>query len=641
MVFYSFLSIFSTFFNKSNDLCTKVKTGRVIISLLSLLFLCYTSAFSEESGIMYDGERLRLIKSLLDNNLGFSPKINPNEIVQWEYRLVNAFRKQRDYERMFLMKHEACRSLISQGYITDALAKARKALDEAKKMKYDKGVAISYLAIGDAYFNASMIEEAVVEYEEAMQLLSNISHSHKLQERVLQQLIPAYVKINKVNKIKKYLNQVSVIYANRRYNHFLWHAFNAYYNIHTDRNKEALLSLDNAERWYKRYPFAYHKFVLRQLKAEYAEKTGDYREAIALYNSFSNIKSPLDTYDGYIKTEYSIAIMFIKLGDYRKACETYEKINAVRDSIEAQNYSSQVNLLRTIYQVDHLTVENQSQRSTLLSYLTISCATILIISILSAFHVRKINKRLALSKVEQEKARVKLENSMRTKSLFLSNMSHEIRTPLNALSGFSTILTDKNIDAETRKQCNDIILQNSDLLLKLIDDVVDLSSLDTGKMHFHFTVCDAVSICHGIIDTVNKIKQTSAILVFESSLEQLDLYTDGARLQQLLFNLLINATKFTPSGTITLSLELQSPKKAIFSVTDTGCGISPEKRNNIFNRFEKLDENVQGSGLGLSISQLIVERFGGKIWIDPDYKDGARFFFTHPLTRKSRKEAVK
>lgn len=590
---------------------------------------------------MYDGERLRLIKSLLDNNLGFSPKIKPNEIVQWEYRLVNAFRKQRDYERMFLMKHEACRSLISQGYITDALAKARKALNEAKKMQYSKGVAISYLAIGDIYFNANMIEEAIVEYEEAIQLLSNTPNSHKLQERVFQQLIPAYIKINAIGKIKKYLSQINTIYENRQYNHFLWHAFNAYYEIHSGRHKEAIQSIDSAEQWYKRYPFAYHAFILKKLKAEYAKKVGNYKEAISIYNDLANRKSPLDTYDGYINTESYIASMYIKLGDYRRACQAYKKISAVRDSIDAQNYSSQVNLLRAVYQVDHLTVENQAQRSTQLSFLIISCVSILIISIFSVFHLRKINKRLVLSKIEQEKARIKLENSMRTKSLFLSNMSHEIRTPLNALSGFSTILTDESIDTETRKQCNDIILQNSDLLLKLIDDVVDISSLDTGKMHFHFAVCDAVGICHAIIDTVNKIKQTNATLVFETSLKQLDLYTDGARLQQLLFNLLINATKFTPDGEIRLSLELQSPKTALFSVTDTGCGISPEKRNNIFNRFEKLDENVQGSGLGLSISQLIVERFGGKIWIDPDYKDGARFLFTHPLNRKRRKEAVK
>lgn len=103
-----------------------------------------------------------------------------------------------------------------------------------------------------------------------------------------------------------------------------------------------------------------------------------------------------------------------------------------------------------------------------------------------------------------------MENSIRTKSLFLSNMSHEIRTPLNALAGFSAILTEPGIDNEMRKQCNEIIIQNSNLLLKLIDDVVDLSSLDTGKMQFRFGIYDAVAICRNVIETVSKIKQTAA-----------------------------------------------------------------------------------------------------------------------------------
>ena len=190
-------------------------------------------------------------------------------------------------------------------------------------------------------------------------------------------------------------------------------------------------------------------------------------------------------------------------------------------------------------------------------------------------------------------------------------MSHEIRTPLNALSGFSSILTDSNIDTEIRKQCNDIIQQNSDLLLKLIDDVVDLSSLERGKMQFHFGIHDAIFLCQNVIDTVDKIKQTAATVTFQTSLKKLELYTDEARLQQLLINLLINATKFTTEGSITLTLDMQD-NMALFSVTDTGCGIAPEKQDKIFNRFEKLDENAQGSGLGLSICQLIVEHFGGK-----------------------------
>lgn len=164
-------------------------------------------------------------------------------------------------------------------------------------------------------------------------------------------------------------------------------------------------------------------------------------------------------------------------------------------------------------------------------------------------------------------------------------MSHEIRTPLNALSGFSSILTDNNIDAEMRKQCNDIIQQNSDLLLKLIDDVVDLSSLERGKMQFRFEIHDAVSLCQNVTDTVDKIKQTSASIVFQTSLGKLELYTDEARLQQLLINLLINATKFTTKGRITLTLEKQDGM-ALFAVTDTGCGIAPEKQGKIFHRLK-------------------------------------------------------
>lgn len=216
-------------------------------------------------------------------------------------------------------------------------------------------------------------------------------------------------------------------------------------------------------------------------------------------------------------------------------------------------------------------------------------------------------------------------------------MSHEIRTPLNALSGFSSILTDANIDSSIRQQCNDIIQQNSDLLLKLINDVVDLSSLERGKMQFRFDTRDAVSLCKNVIDTVEKIKQTSAAVTFQTSLEKLELYTDEARLQQLLINLLINATKFTSEGCITLSLEIKE-NLAHFSVSDTGCGIAPEKQDKIFNRFEKLDENAQGSGLGLSICQLIVERFGGNIWIDKEYQNGSRFIFTHPIHSGAEKE---
>ena len=236
------------------------------------------------------------------------------------------------------------------------------------------------------------------------------------------------------------------------------------------------------------------------------------------------------------------------------------------------------------------------------------------------------------SQLKRERA----EELDRLKSAFLANMSHEIRTPLNALSGFSTILTEESIDEETRKQCNDIIQQNSELLLKLINDVIDLSSLEIGKMTFKFKICDAVGLCRNVIDMVEKIKQTHADVRFSTPLDSLELLTDSARLQQVLINLLINATKFTSQGSITLQLEQQTEDTALFSVTDTGTGIPKEKQKKIFNRFEKLNENAQGTGLGLSICQLIIEQLGGSIWIDPDYEEGSRFLFTHPIDKSDQ-----
>ena len=241
-----------------------------------------------------------------------------------------------------------------------------------------------------------------------------------------------------------------------------------------------------------------------------------------------------------------------------------------------------------------------------------------------------------------ERLRTRAENATSAKSIFLSNMSHEIRTPLNALSGFSSLLTEESLDDETRRQCNEVILQNSELLLKLINDVIDLSSLEFGKIQFSIAKHDIVTICRNVTDTVSKVKQTQAEIHFATELESMEIETDDSRLQQVLINLLINSTKFTPQGSITLELKKASEKELLFSVTDTGCGIPKDKQTNIFQRFEKLNENTQGSGLGLSICQLIIEHIGGKIWIDPDYTGGSRFCFTHPVqqpcTTKGRKE---
>lgn len=338
----------------------------------------------------------------------------------------------------------------------------------------------------------------------------------------------------------------------------------------------------------------------------------------------------------------TLHLLATPINNDREACDRYREEKERADVTSPQSYIAQINLQRTLHEVNELKLQNERQQNRLLFYPIVG-GLLLLGSIAFSIHkLRRINRHLKQSEQELEQARQEAEQSTFRKNLFLSNMSHEIRTPLNALSGFSSILTDNNVDAEMRQQCNEIIQQNSDLLVKLIDDVVDLSSLEKGNMQFRYADEEVVSLCHKVVDTVERIKQTAADVRFATSLQELTLHTDAARLQQVLINLLINASKFTPEGSITLSMELQE-EMVLFSVTDTGCGISPEQRAKVFNRFEKLNEQAQGSGLGLSICQLIIQEMGGRIWIDPDYNEGARFCFTHPLHRQQeepRKEAT-
>lgn len=239
--------------------------------------------------------------------------------------------------------------------------------------------------------------------------------------------------------------------------------------------------------------------------------------------------------------------------------------------------------------------------------------------------------------IEQEliQARIKAEQSDRLKSAFLANMSHEIRTPLNAIVGFSNVLVGDDATSEEKAQYCDIIQKNSDLLLHLINDILDISRMESGRIKFVEEECDVVELCQTALSTAEYARRTQAIYQFQTPVSSLILKTDAQRLKQVLINLLSNAGKFTPSGFIRLAIKVNKEDNCLeFSVTDTGCGIPAGKSERIFERFEKLNEYSQGTGLGLSICKLIVENLGGKIWVDKNYKEGARFVFTHPLNEK-------
>lgn len=226
------------------------------------------------------------------------------------------------------------------------------------------------------------------------------------------------------------------------------------------------------------------------------------------------------------------------------------------------------------------------------------------------------------------KARERAEESDKLKSAFLANMSHEIRTPLNAIVGFSKLLAEVD-EEEERKQYAEIIDKNTELLLQLINDILDLSKIEAGTLEFKERPISLNDLCQGIYDIFLPRIPQDILFIYQKQLPDVTTLTDGNRIAQILGNLLNNSRKFTQSGEIRFGYQLQG-KQIEFFVRDTGIGISPENQEKIFNRFTKLNNFAQGTGLGLSICRMILESIGGKINVSSVPEQGTEFRFTIP-----------
>lgn len=548
--------------------------------------------------------------------------------------LLSQLDESQHYYTYFELERILIKSSLFRGEIRMAIAQSDQMYSKARALAYPFGNALALNAMGEVYSYTGRLREAGVAYEESLRLLDGMDGEDVHIRMLLVELIDYNLRIRNVNGASRYLARLN-LYPEDRLSPLelaMRHISNASCQLFKGDLKAASHCLVQIGQLETQLIPEIRQYLLI-IDARYLVATGEHEAALTAYNDFLQTEYARINHNIYKEALLEKADLLVKMGNKEEAYGQYGKVfSYIKTSFE-KNYPKEIDRLCTRFQADQLAYQNERDRIVSMRfYLAGIIVSVLFLIFLLVLGWKKIF-RLKRSQMRQEAMKEKAVQAIQRKNMFLSNMSHEVRTPLNAIVGFSAVLTDEDesFDDESRREFSEIIKVNSFQLLKLINDILDFSDFENDNITFNIRTHDAVKLCNEVVETVMASRKLEVEMRFDTDLSVLMLDTDDARLRQVLINLLVNATKFTEQGSIVLELKMADAGTALFSVTDTGCGIPPEKQHLIFERFEKLNDFVQGSGLGLSICQLIVKYMNGKLWVDSGYTRGARFCFTHPL----------
>lgn len=548
--------------------------------------------------------------------------------------LLSQLDESQRYYTYFELERILIKSSLFRGEIRMAIAQSDQMYSKARALAYPFGNALALNAMGEVYSYTGRLREAGAAYEESLRLLDGMDGEDVHIRMLLVELIDYNLRIRNVNGASRYLARLN-LYPEDRLSPLelaMRHISNASCQLFKGDLKAASHCLVQIGQLETQLIPEIQQYLLI-IDVRYLVATGEHEAALTAYNDFLQTEYARINHNIYKEALLEKADLLVKMGNKEEAYGQYGKVfSYIKTSFE-KNYPKEIDRLCTRFQADQLAYQNERDRIVSMRfYLAGITVSVLFLIFLLVLGWKKIF-RLKRSQMRQEAMKEKAVQAIQRKNMFLSNMSHEVRTPLNAIVGFSAVLTDEDesFDDESRREFSEIIKVNSFQLLKLINDILDFSDFENDNITFNIRTHDAVKLCNEVVETVMASRKLEVEMRFDTDLSVLMLDTDDARLRQVLINLLVNAAKFTEQGSIVLELKMADADTALFSVTDTGCGIPPEKQYLIFERFEKLNDFVQGSGLGLSICQLIVKYMNGKLWVDSGYTRGARFCFTHPL----------
>ncbi|MCC8171799.1 MAG: HAMP domain-containing histidine kinase [Parabacteroides sp.] len=582
-----------------------------------------------------------------------------DSLLYWTGRLDSLAARRNEYpDGLYDARSRVYLDLLWEKNYEEAMDRAVKLYRLAESQGHRYGLARSAEGLGLIFQAIRRDSDAVASFRHCLDLLETMPGKEEVRLRVLSYQAESSLRTNRPEEteaiLARYKEQIDrQAERNRqtggvyRVEHDYWLLYIFYTDLYLRENK--LLQAGEALRRAGRYAGAnqveedYAERAYLSVKANYYRRTGNNVLALKIIDSLLTRECIPE--DLRLKAD-----ILEQQGRTREVLALYDEIHAYNFRRNNELFLRQLGQLRTLHELHNQEVQaaeleqaarrmGRKQVQLVLSGI-VSLALLVLLYVLYVYYrrARRLKNELLDEKkqlLESERKLIeqkeKAEEASRMKSAFLANMSHEIRTPMNAIVGFSGLLVDDEASDEEKKEYTSIIHNNTELLLNLLTDVLDLTRMETGDMQFRFGNHSLEECCRKALDSIRQRVPEGVELTFTPGGGPVTLYTDAVRLQQLLINLLVNATKFTRKGEINLAFTVEKEQGRVrIAVTDTGCGIPPEKQALVFNRFERLDDVQPGVGLGLSICSVIAERLGGTLSIDPAYTGGARFVLVHP-----------
>lgn len=576
-------------------------------------------------------------------------------LVYWVNKFDSITNVRKEYPLDLFQTHNAlCRLYVIRGEFELAMNEAVKEQIWAEKANFQLGLACCNENWGLIYMVTECFEKSAKAFANCIFILKQLGDEYIYEVQVNECLIRSCLYLKEYQKAEVALNDyedvLSKIEASDKARYKTYRASEArailetyrirlYSEIGIQEKVEAAIKRLQPHKEYISKSYILPAYNLAMASYYYLLK--DYPKALEFINEKTDLEAPVFDLR---------AAIYMAMGKKQEALNIYQQFLNFRKSQNKQAYIKQIDQLRSIQKsneddkaIQKLSLQQKeldNKHSQLIALIIF--AFILFLSLLFWFRylirTRKLKNILlkeqsALMRTNEnlEVARVRAEKADKMKSNFIANISHEIRTPLNAIVGFTSLLGDST--KEERTEYMQVINNNSELLLNLVSDVLDLSRLEADNFMLHYQEVDIQECCQHALTTIRHRVNPGVNLVFTYSNAPYIMSTDPLRLQQLLVNLLTNAAKSTEEGEIHLDYQVDEAGRLIkFIVTDTGCGIPPDKQKIIFNRFQKLNEFKQGAGLGLSICRAISDRFAGRLYLAPLYTQGARFIFELPFS---------